>query len=59
MPSKLPTFLIRTDQETIDKIRYIAEYEGNSGSVEIVKLVKRRIEEFERNVGEITWTTKE
>ena len=53
MPSKLPTFTIRAEQETIDKIRYIAEYEGNSGSVEIVNLIKKRIAEFERDIEKI------
>jgi len=53
MPSNLPTFTIRAEQEIIDKIRYIAEYEGNSGSTEIVNLIIKRIDEFEKNVEKI------
>lgn len=53
MPSNLPQFLIRTDQETIDKIRYIAKENERSGSQEIVYLIKQEIKRYEKENGTI------
>ncbi len=53
MPSKLPQFNFRTEQETLNKIKYIAEKEDRSTSQEIVHLIKRRIEQYEKDNGEI------
>lgn len=54
MPSNLPQFLIRTDQETIEKIRYIAKENERSGSQEIVYLIKQEIKRYEKENGTIT-----
>jgi len=53
MPSKLPAFHLRMDSDTRNKIRYIAEYEGNSANAEIVGLIHKRIAEFERDIEKI------
>ena len=53
MPSKLPQFNFRTEQEIIDKIKYIAEKEDRSASQEVVHLIKKRIERYEEDYGEI------
>ena len=54
MPSKKPQFVIRTDQEVIDKISYIAKENERSTTQEIVFLIKQRIKEYEKNNGNIT-----
>lgn len=53
MPSKLPVFNIRTEQQIIDKISIIAQKNERSLNREIVYLIKKRIEEFEAEHGEI------
>lgn len=44
---------IRFDTETHDKLFYIAEYEGRSGSGQILYLIRRCIAEFEEAHGKI------
>ena len=39
---------IRFDTETHDKLFYIAEYEGRSGSGQIMYLIRKCIAEFEK-----------
>lgn len=53
MPSKLPQFNFRAEQEILDKIKYIAEKEDRSASQEIVHLIKKRIERYEEDNGKI------
>ena len=53
MPSKLPQFSIRTEQEIIDKIAYIAEKNERSTNKEITYLLKNRIQTYEAENGEI------
>ena len=53
MPSKLPQFNFRAEQKLLDKIKYIAEKEDRSASQEIVHLIKKRIERYEEDNGEI------
>ena len=45
---------IRFDRETHDKLFYIAEYEGRSGSGQIMYLIRRCIKDFEAQHGVIT-----
>lgn len=54
MPSKKPQFVIRTEQEIIDKIGYIAKENERSTTQEIVYLIKQRIKEYEKQNGNIT-----
>ena len=44
---------LRIDQETHDKIFYIAEYEGRSGSGQILYLMRKCIADFEKEHGKI------
>ena len=43
----------RMDKETHDKLFYIAEYEGRTGSGQILYLIRRCITEFEQVHGKI------
>lgn len=51
MPSNLPQFIIRTDQTTLEKIKYIAKEQERSGSQEIVYLIKEEIKRYEEENG--------
>ncbi len=53
MPSKKPQFVIRAEQETIDKIAYISKQNERSTTQEIVYLMKKRINEYEKENGTI------
>lgn len=53
MTSKLPQFVIRTEKETLDKIKYIAEENQRSATQEIVYMIKQKIKAYESIHGEI------
>ena len=53
MGDTLPRYTLRIPQRLLDKIGYIAEYEGRTKNKEIEQLIKRRIEEFEELHGKI------
>lgn len=50
---------IRFDKETHDKLFHIAEYEGRSGSGQIMYLIRKCISDYERDHGLIDLTEKE
>ena len=51
---------IRIEEEMLNKIAYIADYEGRTKNKEIEQLIKKRIQEFEAIHGKIpTIDTKE
>lgn len=50
---------IRFDRETHDKLFYVAQYEGRSGSGQIMYLIRRCIMDFEREHGKIELDEKE
>ena len=50
---------IRFDKESHDKFFYIAEYEGRSGSGQILYLIRKCIAEFEAEHGKIEWNEKD
>lgn len=52
----LPRYTLRVPQDLLDKLGYIAEYEGRTKNREIEQLIKRRIAEFEAVHGEIDLT---
>ena len=52
----LPRYTLRVPQALLDKIGYIAEYEGRTKNREIEQLLKRRVAEFEQEHGEIPLT---
>ena len=47
-------FTLRVDPELLEKLGYIAEYEGRTKNRELEQLIKRRIREFEAEHGEIS-----
>lgn len=47
---------IRIDQEVLDKLHVIADYEGRSANSQILYLVRKCIEEYETNHGEISFS---
>lgn len=55
MPSKLPHYALRIPKETMDKLKYIAEYNGRSANKEIEQLILRHICEWEEKEGPITF----
>ncbi len=53
MDDKLLRYTLRLDRHLFAKFRYIAEYEGRSANREIEQMIKKRVEEFEQENGEI------
>lgn len=53
MKDNLPRYTLRVPQILLDKIAFIAEYEGRTKNREIEQLIRRRIAEFEQEHGEI------
>lgn len=53
MDDKLLRYTLRLDRHLFAKFRYIAEYEGRSANREIEQMIKKRVEEFEKENGEI------
>jgi len=47
-------FTLRVEQELLDKLGYIAEYEGRTKNRELEQMIKRRIRDFEAEHGKIT-----
>ena len=50
---------VRIDSEMLDKLHFIADYEGRSANGQIVVLIRKLIEEYEAAHGEITFTSKD
>ena len=53
MKDNLPRYTLRISKKLLDKIGYIAEYEGRTKNREIEQLIKKRIEIFEKEHGKI------
>ena len=53
MPSKLPHYALRIPSETMDKLKYIAEYNGRSANKEIEQLILAHIDTFQEQHGNI------
>lgn len=53
MKDNLPRYTLRVDRVLLDKIAYIAEFEGRTKNKEIEQLIKKKIAEFENSHGEI------
>ena len=52
-PHKNPHYALRIPTATMDKLKYIAEYNGRSANKEIEQLILRHIASFEREHGTI------
>ena len=46
-------YTMRIDRYLLDKFGYIAEYEGRTKNRGLEQMIKRRIAEFEKEVGKI------
>lgn len=46
-------FTLRIDRELLDKFGYVAEYEGRTKNRELEQMIKRRVEESEKEFGAI------
>lgn len=53
MKDNLPRYTLRVPQVLLDKLAFIAEYEGRTKNREIEQLIRRRITEFEQEHGTI------
>ena len=53
MKDNLPRYTLRVSQVLLDKLAYIAEYEGRTKNKELEQLIKKRIAEFESEYGTI------
>ena len=51
MPIK--SISVRMDSDLLDKLHYVASYDGRSANGEINVLVRRLVEDYERKHGEI------
>ena len=53
MSDNLPRYTLRISRHLLDKLEYIAKYEGRTKNKEIEQLIKKRILEFEKINGKI------
>ncbi|MBC8585439.1 Arc family DNA-binding protein [Youxingia wuxianensis] len=50
---KIKDFSLRIEEELLEKLHYIADFEGRSVNKELLCLVRRHVAEFEKEHGEI------
>lgn len=53
MASKYPMFGLRIPRELLDKLKYIADYNGRSANKEIEQLIIKHVNNFEKENGPI------
>lgn len=53
MNDHLPRYTLRVAEELLDKLGYIAEYEGRTKNRELEQMILKRIREFEKEHGPI------
>ena len=53
MKDNLPRYTLRIERDDLDKLAYIARYNGRSKNQEIEWLIRRHIREFEKKHGKI------
>lgn len=53
MRDNLSRYTLRIDKHMLDKLGYIAEYEGRTKNKELEQMIKKRIAEFEKENGKI------
>jgi predicted DNA-binding protein len=52
-PHRNPHYALRIPVATMNKLKYIAEYNGRSANKEIEQLILRHIDSFEKEHGQI------
>lgn len=53
LPSRKPFFSLRIPVELMDKLKYIADYNGRSANKEIEQLIIKHVNNFEKENGSI------
>ena len=53
MDNALSRYTLRISKQLLDKLGYIAEYEGRTKNKELEQMIKKRILEFEKEHGKI------
>ena len=53
MPSNKPIIAVRTTDDIIEKMKFIADENGRSVSKEVEMLIKKHIKRYEEDNGEI------
>lgn len=53
MKDTLSRYTLRVSQNLLDKLGYIAEYEGRTKNKELEQMIKKRIIAFEKENGKI------
>jgi len=53
MKDNLPRFTLRVSRTLLDKLEFIAEFEGRTKNKELEQMIKRRVADFEREHGPI------
>lgn len=53
MKDNLPRYTLRVNRVVLNKLHYVAKYEGRTTNKELEQMIKRRIEEFEKLHGSI------
>ncbi|MCI8335908.1 MAG: TraY domain-containing protein [Peptococcaceae bacterium] len=56
MKDDMVRYSLRIEGALLDKLGYVAEYEGRTKNKEIEQLIKKRIADFEKKFGEIKVT---
>lgn len=54
-PHKYPHYALRIPSQTMDKLKYIAAYNGRSANKEIEQLILKHISNFEEEHGSISF----
>lgn len=57
MKGNLSRYTLRVDQALLDKLGYIAEYEGQTKNRELEQMIKKRIRTLNRNTARSICTT--
>ena len=53
MTDPLCRYTLRVEKELLDKLGYIAEYEGRTKNKELEQMIKKRVRDFEAEHGKI------
>ena len=59
MLEELSRYTLRVTPELLEKLGYIAEYEGRTKNRELEQMIKKRIRDFEAEHGPISVENKE
>jgi hypothetical protein len=58
LPSKVIKYTLRTERDTLEKLRYIADNNFRTINKELNVLIGQHIEKFENSYGKITTISK-